>query len=58
MCTQSELLIPHAVNDDIPATVCSQNPEGKEGEVAPFIPQNIPNHKDSDGGERCREGHR
>lgn len=57
MCSKSELLIPHAVNDDIPATVGRQNPEGKKGEVAPFVPQNVPNHKDGDGGERCGEGH-
>lgn len=56
MCSKSELLIPHTVDDDIPAAVGRQNPEGKEGKVAPFIPQHIPHHKDGDGGERRCEG--
>ncbi len=51
MCTKSELLIPHTVNYDIPATVGGQNPEGEEGKVAPRVSQNVADHKDSDGGE-------
>lgn len=55
---RSELLVSHAVNDDIPAAVAGQNPEGKKGKVAPFVPQNISNHKDGDGREGDGKRHR
>ena len=55
--TKSELLILHTVNYDIPATVGGQNPEGKKWEVAPFIPQNVADHEDGDGGEGCGKRH-
>lgn len=58
MSAVSELLIPDAVDDDVPATVGCQNPKGKVGEVTPFIPQNVPDDKHCDGRERSREGHR
>lgn len=57
MCSESEFLIPHTVNYDIPATVGGQNPEGEKRKVAPFIPQNVPDHKDGDGGERRSKRH-
>lgn len=57
LCPQPELLIPHAVNNDVPAAVGGQYPEGQKGKVAPFITQNVPNHKDGYRSERYSESH-
>lgn len=57
MGPQPKPVVPHAVDDDIPAAVAGQNPEGQKGEVAPLVAQDVAHHKDSDGGERGGECH-
>lgn len=53
-----EAVVPDAVDDDVAAAVCCQDPEGKEGKVAPGVSHHVTQHEHGDGGEGRREGER
>lgn len=53
-----EAVVPDAVDDDVAAAVSCQDPEGKEGKVAPGVSHHIAQHEHSDGGEGRCEGKR
>lgn len=51
-----EALVPHAVDDHVAAAVPRQDPESKEGEIAPGVAHHVAEHKDSDGRKGGGEG--